>query len=77
MNVRALSLCHTPKCLCLLEGSSHSSGDLVFVAAAQGRTLDHLALVASRSVLLGPTGLYLERRFLAGYHPQGTAQAAN
>ena len=55
----------------------HSSGDLVFVAAAQGRTLDHLALVASRSVLLGPTGLYLERRFLAGYHPQGTAQTAN
>lgn len=68
------ALCHTLEGHCLLERSSHLPGRPVFVAATQGRTLDPLALVARRATTLGPTGLqYLERQFLAGYRPQGTA----
>ena len=50
------------------------SGILVFVAAAQGMSLDHLALVAGGwggLAFLGSTGLWqYERWFFAGYHPR-------
>lgn len=56
----AVTLHHAPECQCLLEGGLHVSGalfflsgTLVFVAIAQGMTLDHLALVARAACILG------------------------
>lgn len=49
------------------------------MAAVQRMSLDHLALVAVKEfAFFGLTGLWqLERWFLAGYHPQGTAQTVD
>lgn len=47
------------------------------LAATQGMPLDRLALVAREACIPGSHGtVNKQRQYLAGYHPQGTAQTA-